>query len=194
MTDLAPVLPSFRHRSFLLRRPLALAAIAFLTLLVMVAWLRLMGRPWVCECGTVVLWDGDPHSAGASQQFADWYSALHVALGMGLFAALSRARPHWPLSWTLLLTIGSSAIWEMVENMPVVVSLFDGAAGAPSYSGDSVLNALGDTVFVTLGFMFARSVPLWGSVVALVLIEASIALAIGDGFILGTLRVFGISV
>ncbi|WP_062013230.1 DUF2585 family protein [Aureimonas sp. AU4] len=194
MTDLAPVLPRFRHRGLLLRRPVVLAGIALLTLLAMLTWLRLMGRPWVCACGTVALWDGDPHSPGASQQFADWYSLLHVALGMGLYAALSRARPRWPLSWTLLLAVGSSAIWEMVENTSFVVALFDGAAGAPSYSGDSVLNAFGDTVFVTLGFLFARSVPLWGSLLALAAIEASIALSIQDGFVLGTLRVLGISV
>lgn len=194
MTDLAPVLPRFRHRGFLLRRPLVLAAIALGTLVIMLAWLRFMDRPWVCPCGTIALWDGDPHSPGASQQFADWYSLLHVALGMGLYAALSRARPHWPLSWTLLLAVGSSAIWEMVENTSFVVALFDGAAGAPSYSGDSVLNAFGDTVFVTLGFLYARAVPLWGSILTLVLIEASIALAIQDGFILGTLRVLGVSV
>ncbi|MBB3952008.1 DUF2585 family protein [Aureimonas jatrophae] len=194
MTDLAPVLPRFRHRGFLLRRPLVLAAIALLSLLTMLAWLRFMGRPWVCECGTIAIWDGDPHSPGASQQFADWYSFLHVALGMGLYAALSRLRPHWPLSWTLLLAIGSSAIWEMVENTSFVVAMFDGAAGAPSYSGDSVLNAFGDTVFVTLGFVFARAVPRWVSLLALAAIEASIAFAIQDGFILGTLRVFGVSV
>lgn len=194
MTEIAPVLPLFRHRSFLLRQPLVLAAIALGTLLLMVAWMRLMGRPWVCPCGTVVLWDGDPHSPGASQQFADWYSLLHVALGMGFYAALSKARPHWPLSWTLLLAVGSSAVWEMVENTTFVIGLFDGASGAPSYSGDSILNALGDTVFVTLGFVFARSVPLWGSLGAIALIELSIALAIRDGFILGTLRVLGVSV
>lgn len=162
--------------------------------LAMAAILDLLGRPIACDCGTIHLWDGDPHSPGSSQQFADWYSALHVVYGIGLFLALDRARPHWPTSWLFLTALASSAAWEIMENTPWIIALFGGAVGAPDYHGDSVLNAVGDTVFVALGFFAARRLPLKGTIALVVLLELAIALAIRDGFILGTLRLLGVSV
>lgn len=162
--------------------------------LVMAAALDLMGRPLVCDCGPIRLWDGDPHSPGSSQQFADWYSALHVVYGIGLFLALQRARPHWPTSWLFLTALASSAVWEVMENTPWIIAMFGSAVGAPDYHGDSVLNALGDTVFVALGFGAARTLPLKGTIALVLVLELAIALAIRDGFVLGTLRLVGVPV
>jgi len=169
-------------------------AVGVAILVAMALVLDLLGRPLVCECGTVAWWDGDPYSPGASQQFADWYSALHVMFGMGLFVFLHRMRPHWPTTWKLLATIASSAVWEAMENMPFVIAIFGNAAGAPSYSGDSILNATGDTVFVVAGFFLSRFLPTGGTVAALVVLEIAVAIAIRDGFVLGSLRLLGFAV
>ncbi|WP_182086744.1 DUF2585 family protein [Aureimonas sp. ME7] len=193
MTDLSPSSTPRIHQG-LLAGPTGQVAVGVSIVVLMAALLDLMGRPVVCDCGTIALWDGDPHSPGSSQQFSDWYSALHVVYGIGLFLALRHARPHWPTSWLLLTTLASSAIWEVAENTPWIIAMFGQAVGAPDYHGDSVLNAIGDTVFVVVGFFAARALPLLGTIGLVVALELAIALAIGDGFVLGTLRLLGVSV
>ncbi len=193
MTDMAPR-PASRALPSLLGHPGGQFLVGAAIVLVMAAALDLMGRPLACDCGTIRLWDGDPHSPGSSQQFADWYSALHVVYGIGLFLILHRLRPHWPTSWLLLTALASSAIWEVMENTPFIIGMFGSAVGAPDYHGDSVLNAVGDTVFVALGFFAARMLPLKGTIALVVVLELAIAFAIRDGFVLGTLRLIGVSV
>ncbi|WP_168990532.1 DUF2585 family protein [Aureimonas flava] len=186
--------PLVRAQNALLAGPGGQVLVGTAIVLVMAAALDLMGRPLVCDCGAIRLWDGDPHSPGSSQQFADWYSALHVIYGVGLFLALVRARPHWPTSWLLLTALASSAVWELMENTPWIIALFGQAVGAPDYHGDSVLNAVGDTVFVAAGFLVARALPLRWTIALVLVLELAIAFAIRDGFVLGTLRLLGVSV
>ncbi|WP_193752823.1 DUF2585 family protein [Aureimonas ureilytica] len=169
-------------------------AIGLAILTAMAAWLGWMGRPLTCTCGTLALWDGDPYSPGASQQFADWYSALHVMFGMGLAVFIGRMAPHWPLSWMVLATLASSAIWEAMENTPVIIALFGNAPGTPSYEGDSILNAFGDTLFVAVGFLLARGLPAPLALITALALEGAVAFAINDGFILGSLRLLGVSI
>ncbi len=174
--------------------PSGLAAQALLgaaIVLATVLWLDWAGRPYTCPCGTVALWDGDPFSPGASQQFADWYSALHVIFGIGLYAFIRRMAPQWPTSWMFLTALASSAVWEIVENTPFVIALFGDTPGTPSYSGDSILNALGDTVFVAAGFFAARALPVAATLALALGLEVAIAIAIHDGFLFGTLRLLG---
>lgn len=186
--------PDRSHRRALPMPPLGLWLIGLGMVGLMVVWLRLVGRPWICPCGTVALWSGDPHSASNSQQFADWYSVLHLMFGMGLFVLFDRIRPHWSVSAKLLVTVASSAIWEAMENLPILIAMFGNAANSPSYAGDSVLNAVGDTIFVIVGFFAARSLPLWGTIALAIGLEVLISVAADDGFVIGTLRVFGIPV
>lgn len=168
-------------------------AIGLAILVAMAAWLAFMDRPMICPCGTVAWWDGDPYSPGASQQFSDWFSALHVIYGIGLYAFIRRMAPHWPLGWTVLTMLASSAVWEAMENTPAIIALFGDAPGTPSYEGDSILNAFGDTVFVALGFFLARGLPVPATLALVFALEGAVAVAIGDGFVLGSLRLLGVS-
>lgn len=193
MTNATQSLPPGLVRGFL-SGPLGQCAAGAAIVAAMVVWLRIMGRPLVCDCGTIALWDGDARSPGASQQFADWYSALHLIFGMALFVFLDRMRPHWPTSWKLLAALASSAVWEGAENTPMIIALFGAPEGAPAYDGDSILNALGDTLFVAAGFLTARTLPLPATIGVAILLEIAISVAISDGFVIGTLRLFGVPV
>lgn len=177
-----------------LASPMRRAALAAATILALVGWLHLLGRPLLCPCGTVGLWVGDPSSPTGSQQFADWYSALHFVFGLGLFVTFDRLRPNWPTSDKLVLTIASSAIWEGIENIPFVIALFGHSALSPAYAGDSILNALGDTVFVVFGFLVARVLPLWGVIALGLGVEALVSFVMDDGFVIGLIRLVGIPV
>jgi len=193
MTHTTNAVPALRARGWL-SSAAGQTAVGLAIVLAMASWLDVMGRPMLCECGTVAWWDGDPRSPGASQQFADWFSALHVMFGMALFAFLDRMRPNWPTSWKLLATLASSAVWEIAENTPMIIAMFGQAEGAPAYEGDSILNALGDTLFVVVGFFICRATSWPARIAIAVALEAAIAFAISDGFVLGTLRLVGITV
>ena len=163
-----------------------------LLVILMIVWFRILGRPLTCPCGTIELWQGSLDPAENSQQFSDWYSALHVIFGMGLYAFLKRMRPTWPRGALLTLAIASSVLWEAMENTPALIAMFDGAEGAPAYSGDSVLNALGDTLFVAIGFHLAAILSVASSVVIAMGLELAVALGAHDGFVIGTARLLGL--
>ena len=169
------------------------AAIAAL-MLFMVGWLRAMGRPWLCPCGTVEFWQGALTAAENSQQFSDWYSALHLIFGMALFGFVHAMKPHWATGAKLVVAIASSVAWEAMENTPVLIALFHDATNAVPYFGDSILNAVGDTLFVALGFLAAAKLPAVVTVLLALGLEATISLAINDGFVIGTLRLFGVDI
>ncbi|WP_106475722.1 DUF2585 family protein [Phytohalomonas tamaricis] len=160
----------------------------------MVVWLKLVGRSYICPCGVVVFWQSELDPAQNSQQFADWYSLLHVMYGFGLFIFANVMRPHWSLGAKALMALVSSAIWEMVENTPFVVALFKHSPHAPTYWGDSILNSLGDTLFVMIGFGLATRLSLWAIAALAVALELAVSFAINDGMVLATLRLFGIPV
>ena len=152
-------------------------------------WLLLMGRDAVCTCGEIRFWQNTPTPIDNSQQFSDWYSLLHGVFGMALFLAIDRIKPFWSWGTKLVAAMGGSAVWEAVENMPFVIALFHN--GPDSYAGDSLLNAFGDMVFVVVGFGLAARLPLVVTAVLVVAAELTVSLAMGDGLVLGSLRLLG---
>lgn len=157
-------------------------------LVLQIAALRVSGRDWTCPCGTVRLWQGVLDPAENSQQIADPYTLLHVVFGFALCLWLRWIRPDWPLVTRGLAAVASSAVWEVVENLPFVVALFGQAGRNLHYVGDSVINSLTDTLAVTAGFALASRLSVWLVVAAAVTIELVVSAAIGDGFVLGALR------
>ncbi|WAP68235.1 DUF2585 family protein [Jiella pelagia] len=156
----------------------------------LVLWLRILGRPWICPCGFVEIWQGELSQAQNSQQFSDWYSALHLIFGMALYGFVAVMAPRWPLAKRAVLAVLSSAAWEAMENTPLLIATFSQSPNSPDYFGDSILNASGDTLFVLAGFFMAAKLPVWMTVVMAVALDLTIELTIGDGFVLGTLKLF----
>lgn len=173
------------------RTPAAQAVWCLALTLFLAAWLAAVGRPPICPCGTVSLWAGDVRSPQTSQQFADWYSLLHVVFGFTLFLFLDWMKPAWSTGQKLVLAVASSLVWEVVENLPPVIALFGHAPGAPPYAGDSVLNAVADTLFVGLGFLIASRLPVVLVLALAVGLELMVLGVAGDGYILGSLRLLG---
>ncbi|MEX6505182.1 DUF2585 family protein [Jiella sp. M17.18] len=169
----------------------ASVAASLLIVIAMIVWLRLAGRSWVCPCGVVKLWQGAPAPGRNSQQFADWYSALHVIFGLALYTFVTWMRPGWPTGQRAVTAVASSAVWEAMENTPLLIHMFAAPAGGAAYAGDSILNSLGDTVFVVLGFALAARLPLWATLTLALALDAAVEIAVGDGFVLGTLRLLG---
>lgn len=136
------------------------------TLLILLA----MGRPPVCTCGTIRLWEGAVNSAGNSQHLADWYSFSHIIHGFlfywGTWALLRRqVQPDARLALAVMIEAG----WEILENSPVIIDRYRTATMALGYTGDSVLNSMSDIAMMAAGFLFASRAP----------VRVTVALAIG---------------
>lgn len=148
---------------------------------------RLMGRIWICDCGYVKLWEGGVNTSGNSQHLSDWYTPSHIIHGF-LF--------YW-FAWLLFrgrsvgFRLGLAALveagWEILENSPVIIDRYRSATIALNYVGDSILNSAMDTVWMALGFLVARRLPVWTTVSIAVVFELTTAYVIRDNLTLNVI-------
>jgi len=59
----------------------------------------------------------------------------------------------------------------VVENTPFVIDRYRETTAALGYSGDSIVNSLSDMLMMCAGFLVARKLPVWASVLMVVLLE-----------------------
>lgn len=128
-----------------------------------------MGRPPLCTCGRVALWG--PVGPTQSQMLLDWYSASHVVHGLLFYALLWLVLRRWPAGWRFLVALCIEAAWEVAENTPMVIDRYRSATAALGYSGDSILNSMSDIAMMALGFLAARKLPLWASILLVLALE-----------------------
>jgi hypothetical protein len=158
------------------------AIAALLLILFVVGILVAMGRPAICACGEVTLWG----SAGArqSQMLADWYSPSHIVHGFLFYAALHFAARGWSIERRFLIALTVEATWEIIENTPAVIDRYREATIALGYSGDSIVNNLSDIGMMALGFLAARKLPVWASLLVVAALELVPLLVIRDNLTL----------
>lgn len=147
-----------------------------------------MGHPWLCTCGEVKVWHGAVDTQN-SQHLFDWYTFSHVGHGI-LFFLLTlglRRRFDWarrvPLGVWLVWWVGVEAMWEVFENTPEIISHYRTNPISKHYFGDSVLNSLGDTLTMGVGFVLSVRVGAVWALVGLVGMEVWTYLAIGDSLL-----------
>lgn len=172
-----------------------LLAVGFGMLLVngaVALWLMLLGRSLLPMSVPLQWFSASTLSDHNSQHVMDFYSLLHAISGAALYVVARWLCPSWPVHYRLLLVIACGGIWEVVENTPWVITLFNDPEGLAVYRGDSIVNALSDSAFVALGFLVATRFPRWFIVVLGVLVEVGVAVMIHDGFVLGTIRLVSI--
>jgi hydrogenase/urease accessory protein HupE len=164
------------------------AAVVLGIIVVQALVLHLMGRVWICSCGTVRVWVGDIWSAELSQQLFDWYTPSHIVHGILFYGLLRLVLPRAPVLVRLLIAVGIEVSWEIAENSPWVIEAYRQQALAAGYTGDSILNSLSDTVAMMTGFALARLLP-WKATVALVLVlEIGTAALVRDNLTLNILN------
>jgi hypothetical protein len=167
-----------RNRALVLSLVVVLAAAALLLA---------MGRPPICTCGVVALWEPSADSARTSQMLADWYSPSHIVHGLIFYGLLWLAFRRWPVERRLLLAVVIETAWEVVENTPLVIDRYREATVALGYTGDSVLNSISDIAMMALGFVIARRLPLWASVALALALELAALVVIRDNLTLNVI-------
>lgn len=143
-----------------------------------------MGRHPICTCGTIDLWVGSRDSPKTSQMLADWYSLSHVAHGLIFYAALWLVLRRWPIGQRFLAAVLIEATWEVIENTPFVIDRYRETAAALGYNGDSVVNSMSDILMMCVGFVAARKLPVWASLLLILLLEMIPLFAIRDNLTL----------
>ena len=146
-----------------------------------------MGRVPICECGYVRLWHGVVYSSENSQHITDWYTFTHIVHGFGFYALLWLIARRLPPHTRFLLAVLLEAMWEVLENTPLVINRYRAATISLDYYGDSIVNSVSDVVAMMIGFWAAKKIPVWASVLAVVVLEVALAVIIRDNLALNIL-------
>ena len=158
--------------------------VAVLIVVAAAAILLAMGRNPICTCGTVELWVGDRDSSRTSQMLADWYSFSHIVHGLLFYAGLWLVARRWSVEQRFAVALLIETSWEIVENTPWVIDRYRTATAALGYTGDSVLNSVADIAMMALGFLAARRLPVWASILLVLALELVPLLIIRDNLVL----------
>lgn len=147
--------------------------------------LAAMGQAWWCRGGEAFLWSGQVWTEHNSQHLADPYTFTHFLHGVLLYGLLWLvAGQRLSVAWRAVAAMALQVGWELLENTDLVIERYRETTISLNYYGDSVGNSLGDMAACLAGFCFAAVVPVWASVLALVVVDASLMLWIRDSLLL----------
>lgn len=182
-SDRPPLLPSRERSEYV---PLVIVVLIGVAMLFT---LRAMGRVWWCQLADVspvVLDAWGPHN---SQHLIDPYVFSHLLHGVVLFFVFNigpfKRKPLWGLVWVTAL----EATWEVFENTPYTIDRYRSMTAAVGYTGDSVINSLGDLLACIGGWFLARKIGFAWSVVVYLGLEIGCALWIKDNLTLNVIQI-----
>jgi hypothetical protein len=114
------------------------------------------GRLFYCSCGDFKFWVADTCSSQNSQQLFDPYSFTHILHGVLLFWLVALVFKKLSSPWQLTLAAILEAVWEVIENTNFVIDRYRAQTAALGYTGDTVVNSIGDLCCAIAGFLIAR--------------------------------------
>lgn len=155
-----------------------------LVLLLMIVSLRALGRLFLCACGYFDVWTSDTCSSNNSQQLFDPYSFTHVLHGFLFFWLIQLLFRRMTAYWQFWLALLLESAWEVFENTSFVINKYRTETAALGYTGDTVVNSLGDLACALVGFLIARQFGIRRSLIAFLLIELILILWIHDSLLL----------
>jgi hypothetical protein len=152
-----------------------------------VVYLRWQRRVWWCKCGRLNPISVRVNSEHNSQHLFDAYSLSHVLHGVLFFGVLWLFRRRLGLAVRAAIAACIEIAWEMVENSPIVINRYRTATASLGYTGDSIINSLGDVASFVLGFYLARKLGLRWSVVIFITVELLMLWLMRDNLALNVL-------
>lgn len=177
------------HRPNMVRIKASSRPIAFVFALTVIAvvYVRGLGRVWWCACGQWYPVSLNVNSMHNSQHLLDAYSLSHVLHGILFFGLLWPLRGRINLGWRFAIAAAIEIGWEMMENSPIIIDRYRTATMALGYTGDSIVNTLGDIASFLVGFWIAKKVGLWWSVILFIVVELAMLWWMRDNLTLNVL-------
>jgi hypothetical protein len=142
------------------------------------------GRLFYCACGNFRFWTGDTCSSQNSQQLFDPYSFTHVLHGFLLFWLVTLVFKKLSSPWQLTLAAILEAVWEVIENTNFVIDRYRAQTAALGYTGDTVVNSIGDLSCAIVGFLIAWRLGWFRALIAFLLLEVVLFFWIRDSLLL----------
>lgn len=156
-------------------------------LLLSILYLRWQGRIWWCECRTIKPISLNVNSMHNSQHLLDAYSLSHVLHGVLFFGLFWLFRKWIPTHWRMLAALAIEVGWELLENSPIIINRYRAATVSLGYTGDSIVNSMGDIVSFALGYYLASKLRWWQSVLVFLIVELMMLWLIRDNLALNVL-------
>ena len=103
---------------------------------------------------------------------------------MLLAGVLAWAWPRLTGVWALAVATLLEAVWEIIENSPIVIDRYRAVTIAQGYVGDSILNSVSDMVMAALGFLLASCLRVPTSVAVVIATELVLLVLIRDNLTL----------
>jgi len=126
--------------------------IILISLCILIAGLKLLGRPWRCDCGQTRLYVSDVNHRCYSQHLFGPWTFSHFVHGIAFYSIVT----HFftlPLFITIAIVVLIESLWEIIENTPYTINWFR-AMGDRGYKGDARINSYGDLIACILGALF----------------------------------------
>ena len=130
------------------------------------------------------MWSGNICSSDNSQHFLDPYSFTHILHGFAFFWLIKWLAPRLRPAWQLALAIALEAAWEVFENTNFIIDRYRTETAALGYTGDTVVNSIGDTICCLIGFIIARRLGVRRSIIVFAVLELILILWIRDSLLL----------
>lgn len=154
-------------------------------LAVTAAVLLWLGRVPICSCGYIKFWHGGRADAELSQHIADWYTYSHVLHGVVFYWLLWGVfRGRLSVAARLVIAVLIEGAWEILENTPFIINRYRSQTISLGYTGDSVVNSVGDMLAMIAGFLLASRLPVWVTVMLFIITEAALLYLIRDNLLL----------